>query len=147
MLHNKLNFITKSLLVVSFLVLGGIASANAQAPGTAIKFNAENSFALRGKVFPAGEYTITRTSGLTGSDSLVLRGEGGSAIFNTTPTSSATAAEDTQVLFEKIDGVNFLSQIRVRGESAGKSIPISKAELRQIAKVTRKKSNTDTTGL
>lgn len=144
MFHNKLN---KFLFVLGFVVLAGVSIAKAQVPGTAIKFTAENSFALRGKVFPAGEYTITRTPGISGSDSLVLRGEGGTAIFNTTPTSSANAAEDTQVLFEKIDGVNFLSHIRVRGESAGKSITITKAEMQQVAKATRKNNNTDTTGL
>ncbi len=147
MFHNKLNFVTKSLFVAGFLVLVGISIANAQIPGTAIKFNAENSFALRGKVFPASEYTITRTPGISGSDSLVLRGEGGTAIFNTTPTSSASAAEYTQVLFEKIDGVNFLSQIRLAGETAGKSINITKSEMLQVAKITRKNTITDTIGL
>ncbi len=137
------NVITKFLLIISILMFGGIAAASAQIPGTAIRANIPNSFVLDGKVYPAGEYKIMRTySSVDSPTLLVLQGEHESAIFDTIPTYSNDAAKDTELVFEDIGGQYFLSKIRVKGETTGSEIIISKSEMRQIAKDGSKRSNT-----
>ena len=101
----------------------------------AITINVPSSFVLRDKTYPAGVYSITRAAGTVNSSSvLVIQGEGGSAIFDTVSTESNTAAKDTQVVFEKVGGVLYVSKIVFKGESAGKQILRTKGELIQIAK-------------
>ena len=140
---------TKFLLVAAFLVLGGVSAVMAQVPGGEIKITVTESFAVRGTLLPAGEYSISRLANLPNSPSvLLLRGQGKSVIFDTTPTLSETAAKNTAVTFEKIDGQLFLSKIWFSGETVGKEVVVTKADLKQIARLRNKKpSATTDTGL
>ena len=137
------NFTAKFLLAVSFLVFGGISAVNAQIGDTAIRVNIPNSFVLRDKTYPAGEYTIRRTDSTVDSPSLLLlQGVHETAIFDTIPTDSVNAAKHTELVFETVGGQYFLSKIWVKGETTGNEIVETRSEKRQIAKAESKKTET-----
>jgi hypothetical protein len=142
------NFTAKFLLAVAVLVFGGISAANAQIADVAIKVNIPNSFVLRDKTFPAGEYTIKRTDSTIDSPSLLLlQGEGETAIFDTIPTFSTNAAKNTELVFANVDGQYFLSKIWVKGEIDGNEIPLTRSERKLIAAGEKKEIHTvDVTG-
>jgi hypothetical protein len=119
-------FKTKILLMASFLILGGVAAANAQVSyDKALKFDVSHSFIVKDTTLPAGRYTITRTPGVTDSKSLlIMQGDNGkSIIFDTIATETAKAAVDTQLMFNEIDGNYFLSAIWAKGEVVGNALP------------------------
>jgi len=134
--------LTTKLLLAIFTILGGLVAANAQVPGSGLKINAPEPFAVRGKILPAGDYTISRTPGTASSASLlVIRGQHDSVIFDTVPSTSLDAAKETQVQFKDIDGQLFLSKIVFQGETLGKEIVITDNEVRRLAKVTKKNAS------
>jgi hypothetical protein len=133
------NLTTKLLLAASFVLLGGLTAATAQVPGSGLKINAPEPFAIKGKVLPAGDYTISRTPGTAGSSSLlVISGQHETVIFDTVSTTSLDAARETEVEFKNIDGQLFLSKIVFKGETAGKEVVITDNEVRRLAKMTKK---------
>lgn len=139
------NLTVKFLLAASVLVLGGITAVSAQVPGNGIKVSIAEPFAVRGKILPAGDYTVSRTLGITDSSStLTIRGDHDVVIFETIPSSSTTAAKDTGLVFENIDGQLFLSKIVIKGETLGKQVLISKSDIKRIAKLTKKPPATET---
>ena len=124
------NLKVKFLLAVSVLVVG-VSAANAQLPnGTVIKANIATEFVVSGQTFPAGNYTIARMPGTTYSAYLmVLRGDNGkSMIFDTMESESGETAKATSLVFENVDGVDFLSKILVGGDNVALEIPNALAE-------------------
>ena len=143
------NYTAKFLLVVSFLVLGGISAANAQVTGgMTLKVDIPNSFIIDNHTYPAGEYTISPTpSTIDSSTLLILRGKGEAAIFDTIKMDSAEAAPNTELVFDKIDDRYFLSKILIKGETTGNEITRTKSEKRLIAAAKKKEMHTvDVTG-
>jgi hypothetical protein len=89
---------------------------------------------VENKVFPAGDYTIAPTENLADSSSLlILRGEKRSMVFDTISASSTEPSKTTRLIFDVVDGTNYLSQIWLQGEITGMEIPKSKFEKRLIA--------------
>ena len=131
MSNNKI----KIFLTAMVLGLVGVTAASAQFSfGSKLKVTIPNEFVVEDKLFPAGEYTIEPTSSIIdSSSSLVIRGGKHSMIFSTIPTESAKAAENTQLIFDVVDGTQYLSKILFRGDTAGSEIPKTKSGRRLIA--------------
>jgi len=129
------NFKFTFLFTALVLVLGGVTAANAQFGfATALKVHIPNEFVVENKVFPAGDYTIAPTENLADSSSLlILRGEKRSMVFDTISASSIEPSKTTRLIFDVVDGTNYLSQIWLQGEITGIEIPKSKFEKRLIA--------------
>lgn len=125
----------KLMLAASILVIGGVTAASAQLnPGAVLKFNVASSFVLRDKSFPAGSYTIARTPSTIDSPSLmVLRGEHQAIIFDTLNARAAKVADNTELVFDTVNGISFLTEIRLKGDDTALEIPKTKNELKSIA--------------
>ncbi len=133
------NLKIKFMLAAAVLFIGGVSAANAQlASGAAIKADIPNSFVLRGETFPAGKYTIARTPSTIDSPSLmILRGDKTAAIFDTMQEESRTVAKDTVLIFDSVNGVDYLSKIVLSGDRVTMEIPKSRAEQTAFAKASK----------
>ena len=129
------NLKAKLMLATAVLFLGGVSAANAQlVDGTSIKVNVPSAFVLKDETFPAGTYTIERTSNTADAPSLlVMRGEDKTIIFDTIVSTSNEPAETTELVFDLVGGTNYLSAIVVRGETSRNEIARTKAESQKIA--------------
>lgn len=130
------NFTTKFILAVSVLVLGGVSAANAQlVNGSAIKVNVPTAFVVSDATFEAGIYTIERTPSTIDSPSLlILRGDNGDTmIFDTMIARSNETANETELVFDTVDGTNFLSKIVVKGTTTVNELQKTKAQKKAIA--------------
>lgn len=137
----------KYFVGISLVVLSGVGMSSAQDAGTALKVSIPQSFVVRDKVLPAGDYTLRRMENKAGGSSvLVLQGNGEGVLFDTIATSSPTAAKDTKLIFEKADNRLFLSEIWIKGETVGKQLVGVKAEMNRFAKTKAAKAKGDTTG-
>lgn len=124
------NLKAKLMLAAAVLFIGGVSAANAQiSNGSMIKVNVPTSFVLKGADFPAGEYIIERTPNTADAPSvLIIRGENEAMVFDTMIAGSKGAAESTQLVFDTVDGVNYLSAIVVKGQTARNEIAKTKAQ-------------------
>jgi hypothetical protein len=124
------NLKAKFMLAAAVLFIGGVSAANAQlVDGSAIKVAVPSSFVLRGETFEPGVYTIERTPNTADAPSLlIIRGEGEAMIFDTMISNAKTAAGDTQLVFDTIDGRNYLTAIVVKGQTTKNEIARSKAQ-------------------
>lgn len=113
------------------LSIGAIANVSAQVePGTTLKFFVANDFVVNGTSFPAGEYTVERTPSTADSPSLlIIRGEK-SMIFDTIVADSREVADRTELIFDNVDGVNYLSAITVAGQTSRNELPSAKAQMK-----------------
>lgn len=128
------NLKSKIMLAAAVLFIGGVSAANAQVSnGSIIKVSVPSEFVVRDATLPAGEYTIERTPNIADSPSLlILRGEGEAIVFDTMVKSSTSVADTTELVFDTVAGVNYLSAILVRGESGSNQVPKTKAQRKQI---------------
>jgi hypothetical protein len=118
----------KTIIASAILFLAGVTAANAQlSDGGRISVSVPNSFVLRDKTFPAGEYTITRTPATTDSASLlIIRGDNDAMVFDTVKSEAGSPAESTQLVFDTVGGTTYLAAIAVGGDTARIEIPKSK---------------------
>jgi hypothetical protein len=120
-------------LVIAALVLsiGAIANVSAQVePGTILRFFVASDFVVNGTSFPAGEYTVERTPNTADSPSLlILRGEK-SMIFDTMIADSRVVADRTELIFDNVGGVNYLSAIVVEGATSRNELPSAKSQMK-----------------
>jgi len=123
----KLN--VKLMLAALVLSIGAISMVNAQVePGTTLRFFVDSNFVVNGENFQAGEYTIERTPSTADSPSLlIIRGEK-SMIFDTMVSDTRDAADRTELVFENVDGVNYLSAIAVEGHTSRNELLSAKAQ-------------------
>lgn len=124
-------FDLKLILAALVLSVGAIANVSAQVePGTVLKFFVGSDFVVNGTSFPAGEYTVERTPNTADAPSLlILRGER-SMIFDTMIADSREAADRTELIFENVDGVNYLSAIVVEGTTSRNELPTAKSQMK-----------------
>lgn len=125
-------FNVKLMVAALVLSIGAIANVSAQVvPGTVLRFFVANDFVVNGVSFPAGEYSIERTPNANDSPSLlVIRGEK-SMIFDTMIADSRTVADRTELVFENVDGVDYLSAITVVGQTSRNELPSVKAQMKK----------------
>ncbi len=129
------NLKVKFLLAIAILIVGGVSAASAQlVNGNALKFNVTSPFVLKDKSFPAGNYTIARTPSTIDSPTfLILRGDHDVMIFDTMTARSAKVADNTELVFEAVAGINFLTEIRIKGDDVALEIPKTKKQIQSIA--------------
>ena len=124
------------LIFVAALLFAGITAANAQVdPQSKIKTNVPFSFIVDGKSYPAGTYSFGRldTNGGDSSQLVMYGPKDTSVILDTVPTIAATEAKDTHLVFEKVAGQYFLTQIWGRGDAEGAKLVETSAEKKAIA--------------
>jgi len=114
----------KFFFAAAALFIVGVSAGNAQlVDGSVIKVSVTEAFVLRDKTFAAGNYTIERTANTADSPSvLVIRGNGQSLVFDTIIANTDMVAGNTQLVFENIGGMNYLSSIRVKGDTVKNDI-------------------------
>lgn len=129
------NLKAKLMLAAAVLFIGGVSAANAQiSNGSTIKISVPGSFVLKDATFPAGEYIIERTPNTSDAPSvLIIRSENEAMVFDTMIASSKEAAESTQLVFDTVDGVNYLSAIMVKGQSTRNEIAKTKSQSQKAA--------------
>ncbi len=125
-------FNVKLMVAALVLSIGAIANVSAQVvPGTVLRFFVANDFVVNGVSFPAGEYSVERTPNANDSPSLlIIRGEK-SMIFDTMIADSRTVADRTELVFENVDGVDYLSAITVAGQTSRNELPSLKAQMKK----------------
>ena len=128
------NLKAKFMLAAAVLFIGGVSAANAQIGyGSQIGVTVPSDFIIKDKTFTAGEYTIERTPSTIDSPSLlIIRGEGTSMIFDTMTARTNGSVQDTQLIFDNIDGQNYLAAIRVKGQSVASELAKTKAQTRML---------------
>lgn len=124
-------FNLKLMAAALVLSIGAIANVSAQVePGTTLRFFVASDFVVNGTAFPAGEYTVERTPSTADAPSLlILRGEK-SMIFDTMIADSREVADRTELIFENVDGVNYLSAIVVEGATSRNELPSAKSQMK-----------------
>jgi len=108
----------KTLSVRAALVLGGLSAlslaANAQSPTARATVPFE--FAAGGAMIPAGEYTIEMPDF---SGVIFLHGASGNSVALLTTFSGAISTTPTaKLIFERRDGMAYLSSVELPGETA-----------------------------
>lgn len=120
-------------LMVAALVLsiGAISNVSAQIePGTVLKFFVASDFVVNGETFPGGDYTVERTPSTADSSSvLIIRGEK-SMIFDTMVADTRVTADRTELIFENVDGVNYLSAIAVEGSTSRNQLQSASSQMK-----------------
>lgn len=117
----KVNKLITAALVLS---IGAISMVNAQVDaGTTLRFFVGHDFVVNGAMFPSGEYTIERTPNTADSPTVLMIRGGKSMIFDTMISDSRDAADRTELVFENVDGVSYLSAILVEGHTSQNQLP------------------------
>jgi len=125
-----MKFNVKLAVAGLILSLAAISIAAQVEQGVTLKFFVATDFVVNGKTLPAGEYTIERTPNTSDSPSvLVIRGAK-SMIFDTMVSDLRDASDRTEIVFENVDGVNYLSRIRVEGHTTVNELPSAKAQMK-----------------
>jgi len=116
-----------------------LAASTVQAQDNGVKADIPFDFVVGNQMLPAGEYTVVN-QGPVNQAILIRSDEGKAAIMSLTqPCSSFSPSAKTKLVFHTMAGRYFLYQIWTQGNSSGRQLPKSKAEV-ELAK------NTDTTG-
>jgi len=124
------------IFLAGAILLIGITAASAQVdPQSKITTNVPFSFVVDGKTYPAGTYSFGRldTNGGDSSQLVMYGPKDLQAILNTTPTIAATEAKDTHLVFEKVAGQYFLTQIWGQGDAQGAKLITSDEQKKAIA--------------
>jgi hypothetical protein len=118
----------------AFLGLGLlIAVSGAQAQGTRVKANIPFDFVVGNQVLSAGEYMVA-SEGSTNQVLVIRSNDRKTAILALTNScSSSKPSETTKLVFHRLAGRYFLSQIWAAGNSGGRELPASRLEV-QLAK-------------
>lgn len=127
---------TVKLFLAGAILLIGITAASAQVdPQSKITTNVPFSFVVDGKTYPAGTYSFARLDTNGGDSSqLVMSGPKASqTILITIPTIAAKEAKETHLVFEKVAGQYFLTQIWGKGDAEGARLIESSSEKMAIA--------------
>jgi len=139
------SYATHILMMSLFVVVGGLTVANAQVNSDAIfRVNIPFSFNVREKSFPAGEYSVKYTDDNTNGSGVMelatVKGKGKTGIFETIPISVPNAPDQSNLIFGKVRGKYFLSEIWEDGNPSGNQVeePVNMKRLEK-AGVTREK--------
>ena len=124
----------------AFFALGLLLVASAvQAQADGVKADIPFDFVVGKQMLPAGEYTVIN-QGPVNQAILIRSDEGKTAVLSLTQScSSLNPSAKTKLVFHTMAGRYFLYQIWTEGNSSGRQLPKSKAEV-ELA------NNIDTTG-
>ena len=141
---------TVKIFLAGAILLIGITAASAQVdPQSKITTNVPFSFVVDGKTYPAGTYSFARLDTNGGDTSqLVMSGPKDSqTILSTIPTVAANEAKDTHLVFEKVAGQYFLTQIWGKGDAEGARLIETSAEKKAVAVAATGSANESTSGV
>ena len=120
------NFL-KTITMVGALIILSAVSGRAQA-GAGFTVVVPFDFTVSGKVLPAGEYVVARST--QGSEGLMIRardGKGG-AYLQTMSVQTEENQTQTKVVFKRYGDEYFLSQVWISGRSTGRELRKSRQE-------------------
>lgn len=117
------------MLLILFATLG-LASAYAQVD-TAIQASIPFNFTVRGSTLPAGKYYIKQLND-TDPNLLEIRSADNRrvVIFTTIDDQAANAPKRSELVFDRIGDMYFLSQVWLKGYNLGEELPKTRAERR-----------------
>ena len=115
------------LLAMGILIAAGPAMA--QLENRSIMANVPFSFRAGDRLLPAGEY---RVSAVRNTGVLALSGAQ-NQLVGTHGTQSSRPSSSTKLIFNKVGGSYFLSQIWLRGQQLGMELPRSRMQ-KEMAK-------------
>jgi len=130
----------KAAILMGALVLavsGFSVTAKAQIPDDEmLKAQIPFQFTLRGKSFPAGEYTLRQTD-VGGDSAYVLElvndhGRTAPEVFETIAATAETIPQYSTIQFEKVGNKYFFSKVFVAGDDEGNEVPMTNKEKRLI---------------
>jgi hypothetical protein len=124
----------------AFFCLGLLLAASAvQAQDNGVKADIPFDFVVGNQMFHAGEYTVVNQGPV--NQAILIRSDESkiASMSLTQPCSSLNPSSKTKLVFHTMAGRYFLYQIWTKGNSSGRQLPKSKAEV-ELAK------NNDTTG-
>lgn len=110
------------------MVFGTAMAASAQIDSDAtIEANIPYAFVVKDTQLPAGKYTI-RVADQTDPNVMEIRSaDRHTAVFFETENMQANRmADKTELVFDKIGNTYFLSQVLLKGDSAGNQLPMSR---------------------
>jgi len=120
------------------LAVSGLSvTAKAQIPDDEmLKAQIPFQFSLRGKTFPAGEYTIRQTD-VGGDSAYVLElvndhGKAAPEIFETISATAESIPQYSNIEFEKVGNRYFFSKVFVEGTEEGNAVPMTNKEKKLI---------------
>lgn len=124
----------------AFFALGLLVAASAAQAQTNVKADIPFDFVVGEHSLPAGEYTLVAQS--PENQAVYIRSDNGKAamVTLTQGCSSASPSDKTKLVFHRVGGQYFLSQIWTQGNSSGRELRKSKNEIR-MAKNAEKSSD------
>jgi hypothetical protein len=133
--------LTMLSLVSMFTLCAAVSSANAQL-SIPIRAKIPFDFSVGDKKLPAGEYTFSRLSEISGSKVMSVSGvDAGTRVFQSTFAAQVlTPKNKSTLVFHKYGDQYFLEQIWSGGEQEGTQVPESRSERtirRQLAQTQR----------
>ncbi|HQU93774.1 MAG TPA: hypothetical protein PLK77_15875, partial [Pyrinomonadaceae bacterium] len=137
------SYATKFLVMSLFVVVGGLTAVNAQVDSDAIfRVNIPFSFNVREKSFPAGEYSVKYSDDNTDGSGVMqiatVKGKGKLTFFETIPIAVPTAPKEANLIFGKVQGQYFLSEIweneNPSGNQVEEPVNMKKLEMRGVKK-------------
>jgi len=114
----------KMFLALSLLVVAGAVTARAQIESdVTIEANIPFAFIVNDTTLPAGKYTI-KSLDINEPTVLELRSVDGqtSVLFNTESAQAEQTPNKSELVFDKIGGKYFLSQVWLEGSDSGNEV-------------------------
>jgi hypothetical protein len=113
----------------ALLGLGLLLAASAAQAQTNVKADIPFDFVVGNQSMPAGEYTVVAQG--SGSPAIWIRSEDGkaTAVSLTNACVSADPSDKTKLIFHRLAGQYFLSQIWTEGNSSGRELRKSSVEM------------------
>ena len=123
--------ILNTVLALSILTVGAVATASAQLPGTGMSAQIPFGFMVGEQTFPAGRYEVRRL----GDDRYLLCIQNVDdrqyvAIFYTDLLDEGDSIRETALVFHSYGDIYFLAEIRSRYEGIARELQPSKQERR-----------------
>ncbi len=125
------NMMIRTLVTVSLVVASASILAIAQSRPL-VRAKIPFGFTVANKQLPAGNYTISRTAS---SNQIVLirADKGNDAVYSLSNNRHASKASgDTKLVFRRYGDQYFLAQMWTKGEIAGTTFPVSRAERKML---------------
>lgn len=126
------NKILRFFVTTSMFALIGGASAYAMLYNARLEVNIPFPFTINNQTLPAGKYEFTAPDNGTDLNLLEIRQTKGdhAMFFQTFDTQPAVRPVQTGLVFDRIDGRDFLSQVWMAGSDKANELAKSKQELR-----------------
>jgi|GEM_PF-2819649 len=143
------SYISNLFMAFSFLTIFGLAAATASAQvdeSAIFRVDLPFAFNIRDRSFPAGEYIIKSADEQDGSAAVMqiqsVKAKGPAAFFDTFSISMNDAPKRSDLIFEKVDGKYYLSEIWQGKNSGGSQViePLNMNTLEHTGEATERQA-------